>query len=250
MGAASNMLMAAPDDWDRALHDVDAALAILDGLPDRENVANAYCDAGMFYRALGERAAAGPGSGSWYRKSLSALLRCEKIVRARDDWYRQENAKRGRPGLTLVPATLYLDLGRTYTRLSDPRHAIEAYERGRSLESNPDVLEELGAAYRAAGDLRKAAAALVEAVAVDPGRAQLISQLVEMYGEIDPSGCAISRQGGQPQLNLECPLVHGDLCAASRNVAGNFVRRGQNEAAEEIRRTAKEQFGCAAELLK
>ena len=44
--------------------------------------------------------------------------------------------------------------------------------------------------------------------------------------------------------------MRADLCAASRNVAGNFARRGQNSAAEDIRRTAMGQFGCSAEALK
>ena len=257
IGAASNMLMVTQDDWERSLHDVDRALAIVDGLPDLENTGNAYCEAGMFYRSMGERQAsqtAAPDAtvtdaAYWYRKSQNALLRCEKILRAQDGRYRLENAKRGKPGLTFMPASLYLDLGRTYARLDDPRHAIEAFERGRSLESNPDVLEELASAYQAGGDPRKAAIALVEAVAVDPGRTQLISKLVELYGQIDPKGCAVSVQGGRRQLDLECPLVHGDLCTASRNVAGNFVRRGQNSAAAEIRRTAREELGCAAGLL-
>jgi hypothetical protein len=41
-----------------------------------------------------------------------------------------QNASRGKPGLSFMPSTLYLELGRTYTRLSDPRHALEAFERG------------------------------------------------------------------------------------------------------------------------
>ena len=89
----------------------------------------------------------------------------------------------------------------------------------------------------------------MEAIAVDPNRASLGSKLVELYGEVDPQGCAISRRGGPPSLNLDCPLVHGDLCAASRNVIGNFLRRGQHFEADSIRRAAMTELGSAAGLL-
>jgi tetratricopeptide (TPR) repeat protein len=257
IGATSNMLLDTQKDWDRSITDVSSALGILDGLPDLQNVANPYVDAGIFYRALGDRlasrkptdAAAGTSAGYWYRKSLSALLRAEKILVAQDERYRLENARRGHPGLTDMPSALYLELGRTYTRLEDSQHALEAFERGRLLAPDPDVLEELASAYSAAGHPHEAAIALVEALSVDPNRTQLTSKLVEVYGKIDPTGCAISHQGGQPSLDLACPLVHNDLCAASRNVAGSLLRRGQKSEAAAIRQVAVEQLGCDASLL-
>jgi tetratricopeptide (TPR) repeat protein len=245
IGATSNKLFITQKDWDRSYYDVNVTLAILDGLPDVENSANAYCDAGIFYRTLGEKS--GSGAETWYRKSLDALLRSEKILLAQDERYRLLNASRGKPGLSFMPSALYLELGRTYVRLSDQRHALEAFERGRKLESDPELLEELSSAYRAAGDPRKAAIALVEAIAVDPNRASLGSKLVELYGEIDPQGCAVSRGAGPPSLNLDCPLVHGDLCGASRNVIGTFLRRGQEREAASIRKAAMTELGCAPE---
>jgi protein O-mannosyl-transferase len=247
IGATSNKLFVTQNDWDRSFHDVNLTLAILDGLPDVENAGNAYCDAGIFFRTVGEKSAS--GAESWYRKSLDALLRSEKILLAQDERYRLQNASRGKPGLSFMPSTLYLELGRTYMRLSDRRHALDAFERGRKLDSDPDLLEELSGAYRAAGDPHKAAIALVEAIAVDPNRTPLGSKLVELYGEIDPQGCSVSRRSGQPTLDLGCPLVHGDLCAASRNVIGNFLRRDQHFEADSIRRVATAELGCAADLL-
>jgi tetratricopeptide (TPR) repeat protein len=248
IGATSNKLWLTQQDWDRSFRDVNLTLAILDGLPDDENASNAYCDAGIFFRTLGEKSAS--AGESWYRKSLEALLRSEKILLVQDERYRRQNASRGKPGLSFIPSTLYLELGRTYMRLSDQRHALEAFERGRKLESDPELLEELSSAYRSAGDPRKAAISLVEAIAVDPNRASLGSKLVELYGEIDPRGCSISRGSGPPSLNLDCPLVHGDLCAASRNVIGTFVRRNQQLEADAIRKAATAELGCSAELLK
>ncbi|MGA2723683.1 MAG: hypothetical protein ABSG79_14895 [Bryobacteraceae bacterium] len=258
MSVAANTLLATQEDVARSIGYADRALAILDGLPDSQNAQSAYHDAGVLYRNLGDRLASGdaagkPSAGSdalyWYRKSLDALLRSERIELASDERYRAENAQRGMPGLTSLSSGLYLDLGRTYLRLSDTPHALAAFERGRELESAPELLEELASVYRAAGDPRKAAMALVEALAVDPNRSEVPSMLVELYGQIDPQGCAVTRQGGTPSLDPDCPLVHADICAASRNVIGNYLRRGQQFEAASIRRVAEQDLSCASELL-
>jgi tetratricopeptide (TPR) repeat protein len=259
MSAAANTFPATQEDVARSIRYADRALAILDGLPDSQNAMRAYHDAGVFYRNLGDlsasrdaagKASAGSDAPYWYRKSLNALLRSERIELAWDERYRAENAQRGKPGLTSLTSELYLDLGRTYLRLSDRPHALAAFERGRSLESAPELLEELASVYRAAGEPRKAAMALVEALAMDPNRAETASTLVELYGQIDPQGCAVTRQGGTPSLNPDCPLVHRDICAASRNVIGNYLRRGQQFEAASIRRVAQQDLGCAPELLR
>ena len=258
MAAAANTFIASQEDMVRSIRYADRALAILDELPDAQNAAGAYHDAGIFYRNAGDRlmppgqagkTPATPEALSWYRKSLSALLRCERIELAWDERYRAENAQHGKPGLTSLPGKLYLDLGRTYMRLADSQHALAALERGRNLESSPDLLEELAAAYRAAGDPRKAAQALVEALAMDPNR-PVASTLVELYGQIDPQGCSVTRQPAGNVLNPDCPLVHGDICTASRNVIGNYLRRGQQFEAASIRRVAEQDLGCAPALLQ
>jgi tetratricopeptide (TPR) repeat protein len=257
--AATKAYLSPLNDWSRTIAEVDRALAILDGLPDLENSGFAYRDAGLVYRTLGDKLSTGNSAGSafagtnaayWYGKSLIALLRSEKIELAQDERNRLLNAKRGMPGLTFVPSAVYLQMGLTYTRLSDPQHALAAFERGRVLDANPDLLEQLAEAYRAAGDRRKAAAAMVEAVAEDPSRNALTAKLLDLYSEIDPHGCAVSREGGEPGLNLNCPMVHGDICAASRNMIAGLARGWRNFEAASIRRAAKDNFGCAPELLK
>jgi tetratricopeptide (TPR) repeat protein len=256
LAAANNAVYINQQDWDRAIVEVGRALAILDPLPDLQNTGNAYQQAGVFYRNMGLRLAANSAAGRgeagpeyWYGKSLNALLRSEKIELAQDERNRAENARRGKPGLTFVPSALYLQLGRTYQKLGEPRQAMEAFERGRALESDPDLLEELAGEYRAAGETRQAAMALVEALAVDSSRMRLASKLVELYSEIDPKGCSVSKEGGTEGLNVDCPLVHGDICTASRNVAATYTRTWQHEHAAAIRRTAIQELGCAPELL-
>ena len=248
MSAAMSSTLATQDDVDRSVSYAGRALAILDPLPDSLNSATAYRDAGTLYLKLGDRPVA-PDAISWYRKSLSALLRSERIELAWNIRYQAENARRGKPGLTSLPSDLYLQLGRVYQRLADRPHALAALERGRALESSPGLLEELASLYRAGGEPRKAGLALVEAMAMDPKRVDLATPLVELYGQIDPQGCSVTREGGALGLNPDCPLVHGDICAASRNVIGNYLRRGQQFEADAIRKVAEQDLGCAAELL-
>jgi tetratricopeptide (TPR) repeat protein len=241
--AAFQSLPLTPENRDRAIADADRALAILDPLPDADKSGEAYRDLGTFYRVVGDSA---PDREHWYRKSLEALLSAEKAEQARDEIYRRWNAGRG----LFVSSALYLELGRTYQRLSDPQHALAALEHGRALASEPDLLEELGSIYEASSQWHKAAMTLIEALAVDAKRTHLNGKLVDLYEKTDPQGCSISREGGQRSLNVDCPLVHGDICTASRNVAVTYDRSGMASEAVFIRGVAQRDLGCAAEALR
>src|SRR5260370_11179786 len=74
LAAANNAVFISQQDWDRAIGEVDRALAILDKVPDLQNVGLAYQQAGGFYRNIGirlgspnptGRTAAGPDNWSW-----------------------------------------------------------------------------------------------------------------------------------------------------------------------------------------
>ncbi len=242
-------------DWDRSLEEMHRTLAILDGLPDTANVPMAYRNAGDLYRLMGERVASGSATGSnaagtsadsWYRQSLAALLRSRRIELAWSARYRAENPKWSARGLTSIPSALYLSLGRTYRRLGDLPDAVESFEKGHQLGSDPDLLQEMAGAYRDSGQPHKAALALVEALAVDPNRTQINNELLNLYQQVDPQGCAVSRDGASLSLNVECPLVHNDICAASSNVEQNYLRRGKDYEAAAIRRIAATELGCRA----
>jgi hypothetical protein len=88
---------------------------------------------------------------------------------------------------------------------------------------------------RADGELHKAAMALVEAKSVDPNGGALAPTLVELYGQIDPQGCSVTREGRRPGLNTDCRLVHGDICAATRNVIGNYLTFGAANNSRRLR---------------
>ncbi|MEO8371010.1 MAG: hypothetical protein ABI806_17640, partial [Candidatus Solibacter sp.] len=210
-----------------------------------------------FYRNLGLRLEEAQPTGQghidalpWFGKALDALLRSERIELLQDAVTRADNAKRGKPNLTFVPSAVYLQIGRTYQKLSEPQKALAAFERGRELESDPNLLEDLAAEYRQAGEPRKAVMALVEALAVDSSRTRLLPDIGQLYSEIDPSGCAVSRESGKPLPNWECPLVHGDICTASRKVSTSFLHTGQLNEAAAIRKIAIQELGCTAALLQ
>jgi tetratricopeptide (TPR) repeat protein len=258
MAAATGAPLETTEDVARSTYHADRALAILDGLPDSANSAAAYQDAGILYRRLGDRLAtegaaakpsARPDAHYWYRKSLTALLRGERIALLWDARYRTENAGRGNPGLTTLPAGLYLELGRAYLRVSDAPRAIEAFERGRALESTPGILGELASLYRATGEPHKAALALMESLAANSDQPEIFPMLASLYQQIDPQGCAVSRQGGVPSPNPDCPLVHRDICSATGNLIRNYRRRGQQSEADSVRGLAERDLGCTPDLL-
>jgi tetratricopeptide (TPR) repeat protein len=242
--AAGALPRPTPQAWQRAIGDAEQALALLDPLPDDRNSGYGYRSAGTLYRLYGDQLqSAGDAAGAeqWRRRSLDALLRAERIERKLDETYRAINGPRGIRQSTFLPSSVYRELGITYLSLSDFPHAVETLERGRNLESDPELLENLAVAYGSTGELRKAALALVEELAVDSRRSYLSEKLAAIYQEIDPKGCAV--EGGS--LNFACPIVHDDICAASKNVVQNYARRNQMAAAESVRRVATEDLGCA-----
>jgi tetratricopeptide (TPR) repeat protein len=185
----------------------------------------------------------------WYRRSLDALLRSERIERKLDEQYRAINEPRGIKQGTYLPVAVYRELGVTYLRLGQMQSALQAFEFGRNLASDPDLLEALATVYGEAGDPRKSALALVEALAVDSSRGHVMAKLLGLYRQIDPAGCAVQRDSGGESLNLGCPMVHNDVCAASKNVARNYLRRNQTAEAASIRRVAINDLACPAAAL-
>jgi tetratricopeptide (TPR) repeat protein len=254
---ATTTAFLAPGDWDSAIHEVDRSLEILNPLPDSQNVGRAFRSAAMIYREAGEQLAAKKpvgtiGAGTtpeqWYRKALTAVLRSERIEKAFDENYRRENARRGRPGLSAMPSLLYLEMGRIYSRLGEQGNALAAFERGLALEAAPELLEEAAAIYQHLGDPKRAAIALEESYTVDSNR-PVLGKLVDLYRQIDPGGCSVSREGANTALNPDCPLVHADICMASRNIADTYARRDQPFEAEAVRKRAIEYLGCAPQLV-
>jgi len=236
---------------DSAVGEADRSLAILDPLPDQRNASGVYASAGSYYRMKGDTLPA-PRNSYWYQKSLDALLRGQRIDAVYGQDLRRENAARGKTIARFgwIPVYLDLELGRTYLRLSEPRQALDALAAGRALRPDPEFFEEMSAAYRAMGDPRQAAITLMEGLAVDTSHSQFVSALVALYRRTEPQSCAIRNVGASVGLNLDCPLVHSQLCTASRNVALLYRQEGQEPFAAATVRNAVHDLGCPVDLFQ
>jgi len=247
IGLASKLPLIRRADRDRATAEIARTLAILDPLPDLQNAPLAYRMAGAIYRNMGDEVALhradpdGSQPNDWYQKALVVLFRSQSMELARDQAYRDLNARRGTPRTTFLPADLYFEIGRTYLRMANQLQALSFYERGRELGSNADLLEDEGGVLASYGDYRKAAQRYIEALEVDSSRNDLTAKIAEMYKKLDPNGCGMAPGGG---LNIQCPMVHEDICGAARNVEDTFSRHGQPDDAAEVRRLAIVDLGC------
>jgi len=247
IGLASKLPLVRRADRERAAAEIARTFAILDPLPDAQNAPLAYRMAGSIYRRMGDEVAMhraepdGTQPGEWYQKSLAALFRSQAMELARDQAFRDLNAKRGTPRPTFLPADLYFEIGRTYLRNAQQLQALSFYERGRDLGTNADLLEDEGGTFESFGDYRKAAQRYIEALEVDSKRNDLTPKIAEMYKKAEPNGCGVAPGGG---LNIQCPMVHEDICSAARNVEDTFTRHGQPEDAAEVRRLAIIDLGC------
>jgi hypothetical protein len=236
---ATDLIIAKRPALDAAVGEAGRSLAILDPLPDQRNISAAYVNAGLCYRMKGDTLAA-PQSRYWFQKALDALLHGERIDRA----------SRGARLVASGWYQLYLELGRAYMRLSDPRKAVEAFQYGRTLQPKMDFYEEMSAAWRALGDSQQAAITLMEGLGVDSSNTRFASELVDLYQRTEPQSCAIRNVGGSVSLNLDCPLVHSQLCTASRNVVLLYHQRGQDPMAASTARSAIQDLGCPVELFR
>jgi tetratricopeptide (TPR) repeat protein len=234
---------------ERAVGEADQSLAILDPLPDERNMSAVYTNAGLCYRTKGDTLPA-PERSYWYQKSLDTLLRAKRIDAVHDQEIRRENASHGKVIARSGWIPLYLELGRTYLRLSQPRQALEALTFGRTLRPDPEFSEEMSAAWGALGDPQQAAITLFEGLALDPTHRQFASELADLYRRTEPASCAVRTTGGPLSLNLECPLVHGQLCTAFRNVALLYHQKGQDPLASRTVRSAMGELGCPVELFR
>jgi tetratricopeptide (TPR) repeat protein len=244
---ASYLLAAKEPRLDAAAGEAGWSLAILDSLPDPLNTVQPYLIAGVCYRVNGDALASTPPQARyWYRKSLDALSRGERIDLGPNQRLSPEFMARRAWLANSDSSALYLELGRAYLRLSQPREALDTLTFGRLLRPAPEFFEEMSAAYRALGDPQQAAISLMEGLAVDPTHTQFISALVALYRRTEPQSCAIRDAGSSVGLNLDCPLVHSQLCTASRNVALLYRQKGQDALAAATARAAIQDLACPA----
>jgi len=244
---------------DRAIVECESAAAILQGLPDQQQVDFAYINLGSYYRQKGDLFAShnpdgflsNPQSEPWYRKSLATLLVAERLVRVTNEASRLQDLANGRKqAFEYGSYQLDRELGRTYSRLGEYTQSLASFARGRQRHTDPEFQVEMAAVMSAAGNPHQAAITLLEGIIVDPSYTKFASGLVEIYKKIDPRGCAVLGSGTSVSLNLECPLVHDDVCTASRNIAQAYRNMNQGTAANRTVQTAMTQLGCQAKFFQ
>ena len=217
-----------------------------------------YINAGLYYRQKGDLVklkASDPKEGArqaaeWYRKSLEPLLEGKKIEAALNVEARRQARWHNGKVLDFGWWQLDMELGRTYQSLSDSNKAMEMFRAGLRRRPLPQFYIEMAKVWRELGEYRKAAVALMEGLMIDPSYTEFTSGLVEVYKQLDPKSCAIRQVGGSTNLNLECPMVHDDVCAGARNAAAYYLEVNQRPKALQIAHTAINDLACPADPFK
>jgi tetratricopeptide (TPR) repeat protein len=230
--------------------EIERAIAILQPLPDERKIPALYATAGFCYRAKGN-ALGQNGGAAWYRKSRDVLLEGRRLDQAvHGDMARRNSLRDIALGLSGEPA-LYMELGRTYRRLEEPRQAIEAFEYGLSIDPRAEFFEEIAAAHRALGDPVAAAITLLEGIAMGVGdQSRLAVEVVNLYRQTAPESCAVAGSGNSAALNFNCPLVRSELCAAGLNAAVLYRRMGRERDAISIAASAVGSLGCPSDMFR
>src|SRR5262249_49911594 len=151
--------------------------------------------------------APGPLSKEWRQRSLAALTRAKRIGAAINEEYRRLDALSGAKPSQRDWSDVHIALAITYGRLSEPAKAAEELQHSGRQWPEPECFEGMAAAYRDIGDLRQSAVTLLEGLVVNTSHTKFASDLVELYRQIDPKGCAVRDAGGSAGLNVQCPLV-------------------------------------------
>jgi hypothetical protein len=135
-------------------------------------------------------------------------------------------------------------------RLGDTDNALEAFRYGLTISPEVELFEDMSRAYRVRSEPRQAEITLMEALVVDPSAARLASELVQLYKDFDRESCAVRNTGGSASLNLECPLVHDELCTAAHNVALRYNETAKRAQGAATAANAIKDFGCPASLFQ
>ena len=135
---------------------------------------------------------------------------------------------------------MYLTLGLSYQKLGMAREALNAFKYMRQLEpENPDAYQRVALLEIEQQHWDEAAAALMQAMLLDPRRAenwQLLAQIYAGYGE--PGRGAIYQAPDGPKLNVDHPIVREHFMKAYREFIRIFRFANRPHLAESARQAA------------
>ncbi len=249
---------------DQILSEEEKSLAILDPLPDMQNAAFVYADAGRQYSVKGDlllqsdksngRLMVTPGSLAAYQRSLEILTRGLAIDNLSEERRRSEKLKRGLPESEIVSTglpSLYSSLAVTYVRLGKNQEAYTAAARAASLSPElADPYITMGEALLAEEKKKDAVISLIEGF-LNTGDSKILPLIQEVYrSDSGEQNCAFGSAADDLSLNNSCETVHNDICKASGNLI-KLLQQDQNRiAADRIKDRALGAFECSPSLFR
>jgi hypothetical protein len=228
-----------PPDISAATRELEQSLAILDPLPPAHNSHSVYATAGFCFRAQGR-----------LQQAMATLLRGRQIDEAWNSAVQQQNRRDGKTISDVGTPQLYLELARVYRALGQPTQAIEPLHRGRAIDPEPEFFEELSQTYSAMHQPDQAAVSLLEGLTVDRTQVRLASALVQLYRQTAPDTCALITDPRGVTPNVNCPIVHAQLCTASANVRLMYLDMRDPDSAGAVTQQAIRTLGCDASLFR
>lgn len=229
------------------------AVAILDPVPDAQNTAKPFTNAGIYYERRGTQLARRDPHGEnpeiirSYQKSLQLLLRARSIDKLASDRYVAREKARGKLDSEIAPQgipQIYQNLALTYVRLGDVLSAYQPATQAKLLAPDRTDYLLLSAILSATNRKEEAATTLVEGFLVTHNSA-LLPPLRNLYvGGLDPQGCAIVQSSNGPSLNYSCAPVHLEVCKASAELADIYRKNQKQDVVADIENQAVEKFGC------
>jgi tetratricopeptide (TPR) repeat protein len=239
--------------------EMEKSMAILNSLPDAQNIAVVYLKAGSDYGEKADRLVRNGADGKpivtaesvqAYQKSLQILLRAAAIGKFQEDAYWERLRTSGKSAILPVELPqIYEQLAISYLRLGKNQEAYLAAVHARSLDPSkiqPYLI--IGQTLANDGHKDEAAVSLLEATFIS-GQRNILKMLDALYRSgVDREGCAITQSANGMILNNSCAIVHDETCRAWAEIIQLNMQVNRQEFADETRTRAIEHFGCAADL--
>jgi len=247
--------VASGNNVDLAISEAEQALAITDRFMD------VLLNLGIFYRqkgnSLAERSAdagwlLGWQSMVWYEKSANILQQAILLDKALNA---EQQARLLRSGIDarLIwdngELEVYFQSGDTLALLGRFQAALNAYRDMRHLAPfDLRSYREMVKIFRVVNDLPHAAISLHQLQWLDDRDLEIGRELIEVYKQMDPQGCAVDKHQPQATLNPACPLVQQTVCQANFELVDVLVQAKQFETAWQMVQTGIRECHCLPAL--
>ena len=231
------------------IEEAERSVAILDPLPDDRNMFQAYRQAAAYYlddaHARDREGVRDPGqlpddaARHAYARAAALAERSARIVAAQAPKV---------AGASREPeADAYRLLAAARLGERDSRQALDAAMHARGAAPLNAVGYRLSASARVLGEDGNGAIVDLMTGSIVSGDSGLNDAAIALYGSgLDEQHCAVVMQGGQPALNVQCPIVLRHTCAAIEDAIPIERQLGRVSAAEQLMASARSTFRCTA----